>query len=145
MIKKGTNMPHFKISGRIKNKARVEEYVNTLAKELGIGRMWSKIIFIKFKTKLDNDAQGLCWGDTKEGYAEINISRTGNGEPIPFETIMQTLAHEMVHAKQYIRGELCGYSMAWKGRKPRNYTYENAPWEKEAYGREEGLYLRCWL
>jgi hypothetical protein len=59
--------------------------------------------------------------------------------------MMQTLAHEMVHAKQYIRGELNGYNQSWKGRKPRNYKYENAPWEKEAYGREEELYQKCWL
>ena len=60
------------------------------------------------------------------------------------ETMMQTLAHELVHAKQYLRGELCGYSMRRKGRKPRNYKYENAPWEKEAYRLEEELFNKFW-
>ena len=138
-------MPINVISGRIKEKARVGRYIESLAKELGINRMWSKIIFVKFKTKLDNESQGLCWGCSKEGYAEINIARTSAGEVIPYEIIMQTLAHEMVHAKQYIRGELNGYNFSWKGRKPRNYKYENAPWEKEAYGREKELYEKCWL
>ena len=138
-------MPHIEITGRIKGKAKVEQYVESLAKELGIGRMWSKVIFIRFKTKLDNESQGLCWGCKNEGYAEINIARTSNGDVIPYEMLMQTLAHEMVHAKQYIRGELNGYNQSWKGRKPRNYKYENAPWEKEAYGREEELYQKCWL
>ena len=138
-------MPHIEITGRIKGKAKVEQYVESLAKELGIGRMWSKVIFIRFKTKLDNESQGLCWGCKNEGYAEINIARTSNGDVIPYEMLMQTLAHEMVHAKQYIRGELNGYNFSWKGRKPRNYKYENAPWEKEAYGREKELYQKCWL
>ena len=138
-------MPHIEITGQIKGKAKVEQYVESLAKELGIGRMWSKVIFIRFKTKLDNESQGLCWGCKNEGYAEINIARTSNGDVIPYEMLMQTLAHEMVHAKQYIRGELNGYNFSWKGRKPRNYKYENAPWEKEAYGREKELYQKCWL
>jgi hypothetical protein len=60
------------------------------------------------------------------------------------KSMMQTLAHEMVHAKQYLRGELCGYSMSWKGKKPRNYKYENAPWEREAYKLEAELYSKCW-
>ena len=58
---------------------------------------------------------------------------------------MQTLAHEMVHAKQYLRGELNGWTNSWKGRKPRNYKYENAPWEKEAYKLEMKLYENFWL
>tara|TARA_R110001606_G_scaffold232113_1_gene379656 strand:+ start:70 stop:486 length:417 start_codon:yes stop_codon:yes gene_type:complete len=138
-------MPHIEITGRIKGKAKVKQYVESLAKELGIGRMWSKVIFIRFKTKLDNESQGLCWGCKNEGYAEINIARTSNGDVIPYEMLMQTLAHEMVHAKQYIRGELNGYSLSWKGAKPRNYKYENAPWEKEAYKLEKALYEKCWL
>jgi hypothetical protein len=138
-------MPHIEITGQIKGKAKVEQYVESLAKELGIGRMWSKVIFIRFKTKLDNESQGLCWGCKNEGYAEINIARTSNGDVIPYEMLMQTLAHEMVHAKQYIRGEHNGYSLSWKGAKPRNYKYENAPWEKEAYKLEKALYEKCWL
>jgi hypothetical protein len=138
-------MPHFKINGRIKHKSKVESYANNLAKELGIGRMWSKIIFLNFKTKLDNENQGNCWGCKKEGYVEINIARTSEGDDMPYDKMMQTLAHEMVHAKQYLRGELCGYSMSWKGKKPRNYKYENAPWELEAYKLEEELYEKCWL
>jgi hypothetical protein len=131
------------IEGRVKNKKRVEEYIHALAKELGINRLYSKGIFVKFYTKLDHGAQGLCWGDHKS-HAEISIARTSNGDAFTLEEMMQTLAHEMVHAKQYLRRELCGYSFSWKGRKPRNYKYENAPWEKEAYGLEEELFNKHW-
>ena len=132
------------IEGRVKNKKKVEEYIHALAKELGINRLYSKGIFVKFYTKLDHGAQGLCWGDHKS-HAEISIARTSNGDAFTLEEMMQTLAHEMVHAKQYLRRELCGYSMAWKGRKPRNYKYENAPWEKEAYRLEEELFKKHWI
>jgi hypothetical protein len=138
-------MPYFKVTGQVKNKKKVKEYLDNLSKELGINRMWSKVIFVRFKTKLDNDSQGLCWGDYKEGYAEIKIARTSEGNDIPYDMMMQTLAHEMVHAKQYLRKELNGWTNSWMNRKPRNYKYENAPWEKEAYGREEELYKKCWL
>ena len=132
------------IEGRVKNKKKVEEYIHALAKELGINRLYSKGIFVKFYTKLDHGAQGLCWGDHKS-HAEISIARTSNGDAFTLEEMMQTLAHEMVHAKQYLRRELCGYSMAWKGRKPRNYKYENAPWEREAYRLEEELFNKHWV
>jgi hypothetical protein len=138
-------MPQIVIKGQIKDKKKVHAYAHFLCKELGINRMYSKVIFITFKTTLDHDSQGLCWGDPKEGYVDMSIARKSQGEKLPYEEIMQTLAHEMVHAKQYLRGELCGYSMSWKGKKPRNYSYDNAPWEREAYKREEELYKRCYI
>ena len=57
---------------------------------------------------------------------------------------MRTLAHEMVHAKQYIFGELDGYSDSWKGSDVNYYSYEDSPWEKEAYKLEEILYEKFW-
>lgn len=138
-------MPIILMKGRIKHKAKVKTYVESLCKELGINRMWSKVIFIRFHTSLKNESQGLCWGDKNEGFVEIDIARKSDGDELPYEQIMQTLAHEMVHAKQYLRGELNGWTNSWKGKKPRNYKYENAPWEREAYKLEEKLYKKCWL
>ena len=137
-------MPHLVLKGQIKHKAKVEKYVHSLCKELGINRMYSKVIFLTFKTTLADGSQGLCWGDLKEGYCEISIARESEGKKIHHEEMMQTLAHEMVHCKQYFRGELNGWNQSWKGKKPRNYKYENAPWEKEAYAKEEDLYDYCW-
>ncbi len=59
--------------------------------------------------------------------------------------MMRTIAHEMVHCKQYFRYELNGWSGSWKGTKPRNYKYDNAPWEREAYKREDELYEKCYI
>jgi hypothetical protein len=56
--------------------------------------------------------------------------------------IISTLAHEIVHIKQMIRGELVIKSShsKWNGKTfPASYDYYNSPWEIEAYGREVGL------
>lgn len=53
------------------------------------------------------------------------------------ETVISTLAHEMVHIKQFARGELrmlyTGYCAKWKGEKYLDDAhYETCPWEVEA-------------
>lgn len=74
------------------------------------------------------------------------------------DDMMSTIAHEMVHVKQFAKGEYrAGISMPskqgavsvgslWHGVKwvPKRGEdpYYDAPWEIEAYGREVGLYDR---
>lgn len=72
------------------------------------------------------------------------------------ERIYQDLAHEMVHVKQYARGELynilaldsdkLSFSQIWMNRvwipTSDEHPYFDAPWEVEAYGKEVGLYYR---
>lgn len=64
--------------------------------------------------------------------------------------LLRTLAHEMVHLKQYATGEL-SFDMKevyWHGKpwkpKGKQHKYFDSPWELEAYGRDFGLYYR-WL
>lgn len=72
------------------------------------------------------------------------------------DNIYSTIAHEMVHVKQFYRGELqaclkldedgmIAYRK-WNGEEWHPEPYEDAyfdsPWEVEAYGREVGLYRR---
>lgn len=59
-----------------------------------------------------------------------------------------SLAHEMVHVKQYARGEMrdmfrCD-STKWKGElvNTKEVDYWDLPWEIDAHGREVGLYER---
>ena len=59
-------------------------------------------------------------------------------------TILKTLAHELVHVKQYLVGDLSwrDKGMLWKGRMfaPEYLTDQlETPYEIEAYGREKGL------
>jgi hypothetical protein len=59
-----------------------------------------------------------------------------------------TLAHEVVHLKQYAKGELTDQTtrnnVRWKKREIDEQTihYFDLPYEVEAYGREWGLYAR---
>lgn len=63
------------------------------------------------------------------------------------EDPMSVLAHEMVHVKQYVTGELVdkGKHCLWKGAKfeefePNSEDYFFSPWEVEAFGMQVGLY-----
>ena len=59
---------------------------------------------------------------------------------------MRNLAHELVHAKQFIKGELHPTLNKWKKYK-KDYTktpYLKQPWEKEAYKLEEELFNKYW-
>jgi predicted SprT family Zn-dependent metalloprotease len=100
---------------------------------------------IDFKTSLEEGSVlGFCLGD--KNRADIEIARTIHGEKLSFMEQMNTIAHEMVHAKQYFRGELMhgdGGDFKWKKRNAGGYKYENQPWEKEAFRREGELLAEC--
>lgn len=60
--------------------------------------------------------------------------------------VVETIAHELVHAEQYNMGRLANSTSAyrlWNGtayQPPRNYNeYRNLPWEKEAFDRQGEL------
>lgn len=61
------------------------------------------------------------------------------------EEYIQILSHELIHLKQYYKHEFKlegnGTIPIWKGDtiNVKNYTYENRPWEKEAYGNSSKL------
>jgi len=60
-----------------------------------------------------------------------------------FDQILTWLAHEMVHLKQFVRGELFDYEtgrVQWKSRTYGRVHYDDQPWEKEAYRLEGELY-----
>lgn len=71
----------------------------------------------------------------------------------PIEEMIRTLAHEMVHIKQYAKNELTEYTRIargsprigtmWQGEmwepKSKEDRYWDAPWELQAYGMEVGL------
>lgn len=61
--------------------------------------------------------------------------------------ILETIGHEMVHVKQFARGELYQSSRTakhrWQGVWMRSEKdYWDLPWEIEAHGRECGLFVR---
>lgn len=88
--------------------------------------------------------------DGADGYCEVTGYNTSN-KPREFTIqiakhkskryMLMTLAHEIVHLKQYALGELDENTNAWKGKRYNPRSYWNTPWEIEAYGRERGLYF----
>ena len=78
--------------------------------------------------------------------AEIdNYNRTRNDTEWG-HTILRTLAHELVHVKQYLIGDLSwrDKGLLWKGEifLPEYLTdHLETPYEIEAYGREKGLLI----
>jgi len=64
---------------------------------------------------------------------------------LPEEEKIRTIAHELVHVKQYVYNELNEQMTLWHGKKVSEDDYENyfdRPWEKEAYELGDKLYER---
>lgn len=100
--------------------------VKSFAKQLGISRLHT-IIKIRLHSALTVDrghAEGLCGTDDGRNF-EVDVAIYGNW--------LKTLAHEMVHVKQFARGELDFGLTRWKSNKYCDkIEYWDQPWEKEA-------------
>ena len=88
--------------------------------------------------KLDN-ALGYCLETDDKRTFEIEIHKTQS-----LRKLLETVAHEMVHVKQYARRELHPATDNWMGKtyNPKKVSYWDLPWEIEAHGREVGLFIR---
>lgn len=88
----------------------------------------------------DRGIFGECWDNDYHAY---NIVIDKN---LSYKNKLVTLAHEMVHVKQFARGQLkfgCGKDK-WLGKAyPIDMPYNKLPWEKEAE-EFEGVIYRCW-
>ena len=124
------------VGGTQSQRSKVESMVEFCIQKL-MPRM--QTLDIEVRLTSINDANGYCTkiSDTKNAREfEIEVDRRLN-----LRQLLETVAHEMVHVKQYARGELTERS--WQGKlvKP-NQEYWDHPWEIEAHGRETGLFVR---
>lgn len=130
--------------GRVKQKAKLEEFACDVINEL-LPREFKREIDIHVRFTKNLDAQGYCHvEDTDTICIEVH-----NGYDV--KTIASTLAHELVHAKQYIRGELNATMTKWLKQEiphgPRGgikIAYRQQPWEIEAFQKEEELTELLW-
>lgn len=84
-------------------------------------------------------ALGYCLElDTMREF-ELEIDKTQ-----PMRKLLETVAHEMVHVKQFARREMHPEKDEWYGKtyNPKKVSYWDLPWEIEAHGREVGLFVR---
>lgn len=121
--------------GKPYQRKRVESVVQFCIKML-LPRMQTLDITVKLKD-LKGSAYGYCLSETERTF-EIEVDKN-----LPLRTLLTTVAHEMVHVKQYARKQL-RENYNWQGKlyKPEKVSYWDQPWEIEAHGRETGLFVR---
>jgi len=137
------------VSVRGGTKAQKRDLTNaahSYARQLMTDRLTSKldieIVLMSNLLELEG-VQGDCtWEDTSYRPREFTIRIDKKNFPlIP----LKTLAHEMVHVKQFARSELkdVGHDHKWMGKRFSGKTeYVKMPWEIEATGREASLMIR---
>ena len=99
------------------------------------------------KNLLDKDGhEGTAiWEDDNIRPKEFTISLDST---CTIRNILITLAHEMVHVKQWAKGEMYEYAEQDMVRFNKtkfnmaNINYWDYPWEIEAFGRQLGLFVR---
>lgn len=144
ILPKGKDKKHQKIL-----RDATEHFVRKLIGKRGEHKI--KTINIRLIDKLN---YGTYKGDCREtvrkdGTFDIFL-RLCSTDPLP--AMISTLAHEMVHAKQAVKGELVieGDIWNWKGKKmiykeawyndfTSDQQHDRLPWEKEAYDQEMSL------
>ena len=78
----------------------------------------------------------------KEFLIELDVG-------VKTRNLLITLAHEMVHVKQWVKNEMYEYSRPDEVRFNKTkfnmseIDYWDYPWEIEAFGRQLGLFVRC--
>jgi hypothetical protein len=130
---------------REKNRARYENALRFYLDKLGVTEKDLKGVEVTIFLRKSKD-RGCCQHDEgvrKPKLFDIIISPGGPVSPL------QTLAHETVHLKQFVLGELRMLSKCnkWKGKVWKSDgtdldDYYDSPWEIEAFGKEQGLYVR---
>lgn len=115
-----------------------------------LGSRLARNLHIDINIKRLKNLRGDCiWigNNHKPRRFKINISSR-----LRFETFLTTLAHELVHVKQYVKGELKDYIRypglcKWNGKQiyygeHDYYTHPTFPWEIEAYGHQSSIYCK---
>ena len=128
------------------DKERFRPYVRRAALYYAEKLMTKKMlenIYLKIKFCQKLDVYGYA---SVEDYNDSNKPREFLVELNPHigaRDILETLAHEMVHVKQYVYGETNEAMTRWRGKKVNsNIDYWDEPWEVEANGMAVGLFTR---
>lgn len=125
-----------------------KEAIRWYGKKLLGNRLYNSLeIKIEFDIdQLDKNVYGYCdWNDDNHRARNFTIIVHPT---LGKRNTLLVLAHEMVHVKQYAKGELKDYlrvnRVRWKDKvyDDEEIDYWEQPWEIEAHGREKGLYYQ---
>ena len=111
---------------------------------LGLEEFDQVIVKVKVTNKID--VFGYCcieeYDDEDEVCELLMEVQTGQSN----DEVIHTLAHEMVHIKQYVHGQLNEDMTMWRGKEvdPDKIDYDDHPWEIEAEKIGDELY-EAWM
>ena len=107
----------YTITGRTRNKQRYNTFVQDVINDL-LPFPYKRDIEIEINIvpQLESGNYGECLGD--RNGAEIFVARKDqNDELFSEQDMAYNVAHELVHAKQFIKGQLNHNTDKWKGAK----------------------------
>jgi hypothetical protein len=124
------------IGGNQSQKKHVHKMVEFCVKTL-MPKMNNLDITVNLTTP--KGAMGYCCETDDNRTFEIEADKSQS-----LRNLLETVAHEMVHVKQYARRELHPDKHVWMGKtvNPDDVNYWDQPWEIEAHGRQLGLFIR---
>jgi|TARA_B110000259_G_scaffold185114_1_gene233489 hypothetical protein len=122
----------------------IDDVINSLFPE---GAPHDALIEFDYVKELAGNTAGLCDGDTK--HVEITLSENysfecGDTAPYCDQELASNIAHELVHASQFIRGMMNNENYLWNGIDYQDCAYADQPWEIEAYSMEKVLVDVFW-
>ena len=141
------------ITGSTKKVRKLVEIAAWNYAERLMGKRLMKTLNIKIdlkRTLLSKEGmEGSCiwdeWEDLRKTPRDFHIELDST---ISLRDILINLAHEMVHVKQWVKGEMYEYAnpneVRWMKKKydMGNMNYYDFPWEIDAFGRQLGLFVR---
>jgi hypothetical protein len=131
------------INGQIAQKRRIRTYIKSCIAYLSPRLRKDVRIELNVLTTLEESAYAHCYGD--RNGVQIDLARCSGHLKFSLEEQMLNLAHELVHAKQFIKGDLSPVRFKYKTKDYSRTPYSRQPWELEAYRKEEKLFQTFWL
>jgi len=128
-------------------KSRFDPFIDNVINALFHSDDTNATIELEFVKQLGDNHAGLCTGNTE--LVQIMLSERfsfecGDTSSYCDQELASTIAHELVHARQFIRGEMNDEDYMWKGVDYESSDYRDTPWEIEAYAMEKVLVDIYW-
>ena len=138
------------VKGSNKTTRKLVEYATWFYAEKLMGKRLMSGLKININLKKNmidkTDCEGTAiWEDEGPRPREFTIKLDSG---VKIRNLLISLAHEMVHVKQWAKDEMYEYMkpnmVRFKGEKihMKEVDYFDYPWEIEAYGRQLGLFIR---
>lgn len=134
--------------------AKQRELVQSIAEWCAVKLMGPRLasvvnVEIELRRDMGDSLGNATWEDDNHRPRDFTMEVNSSKE-LRLRKILETVAHEMVHVKQYAKGEMKDLISRpanirkWQGKEidTNTISYWDLPWEIEAYGRECGLFVR---